>query len=75
MKLVIYTKIRRKDNNGRNDKKQQDQMSVIEMSTNLDNFGIDKETKVINKIYVSSNELEVLSRSIFITLPKKPGCK
>lgn len=46
---------------------------VIAMQTALDDFGTDPFTEVINKINNCGKILEVVSRSIFITLPKKPG--
>ena len=41
----------------------------------LEDYGVDKltEVTVINKIYDDGKFPEDLSRSIFITLPKKPG--
>lgn len=46
---------------------------VIAMQTALDVFGTDPVTEVINEINNCGKILEVVSRSIFITLPKKPG--
>ena len=46
---------------------------VIEMLTALEEFGIEKLTDLVNEIYDSGDIPEDLSKSIFITLPKKPG--
>ena len=47
---------------------------VIEMLTSLTEFGIEKLTDLVNEIYNSSDIQEDLSKSIFITLPKKARC-
>ena len=46
---------------------------VIEMIEALEEYSVEKLTKIINKIYDDGKFLEDLSKSIFITLPKKPG--
>ena len=46
---------------------------VMEMVEALENYGVMKLTEVINKIYDDGKFPEDLSKSIFITLPKKPG--
>jgi len=46
---------------------------VTEMIHALEDYGVDKLTEVINKIYEDGKFPEDLSRSIFITLPKKAG--
>ena len=46
---------------------------VIEMIETLEEYGVDKLTEIINKIYDDGKFPEDLSKSIFITLPKKPG--
>ena len=46
---------------------------VIEMIEALEEYGVKKLTEIINKIYDDGKFPEDLSKSIFITLPKKPG--
>ena len=46
---------------------------VIEMIEALEEYGVEKLTEIINKIYDDGKFPEVLSKSIFITLPKKPS--
>lgn len=46
---------------------------LLHMSTTSDDLGIAKFTHILNEIYNSGDTLEVLSRPIFITLPKKSG--
>ena len=46
---------------------------TAEMIQALDDFGVDKLTTVLNEIYNSGDIPEDLTKSIFITLPKKPG--
>jgi len=46
---------------------------VVEMIDALEDYGVDKLTKVINNIYDDGKFPEDLSKSIFIALPKKPG--
>ena len=46
---------------------------VIEMIEALEEYGVEKLTEIINKIYDDGKFPEDLSKSIFITLPKKPG--
>ncbi|XP_037779155.1 uncharacterized protein LOC119575579 [Penaeus monodon] len=46
---------------------------MTEMIVPQEEFGIEKLTDVINEIYDSGEFPEVLSKSIFIALPKKPG--
>ena len=46
---------------------------VVEMIHALEDFGIDKLTEIINRIYDTGCFPEDLSRSIFIALPKKPS--
>jgi len=46
---------------------------VTEMLTSLEDFGMEKLTELINKIYNSGEIPKDLSKSIFIALPKKPG--
>lgn len=48
-------------------------MIGIEMLTVLDDSDINKVTKMLSKIYDSSEILEALSKSIFIFLLKKTG--
>ena len=44
---------------------------VIEMTEALEEYGVEKLTEIINKIYDDGRFPEDLSKSIFITLPKK----
>ena len=46
---------------------------IMEMIDALEDFGIEKLTKVLNVVYDSGEIPEDLSKSIFIALPKKPG--
>jgi len=46
---------------------------VTEMLTSLEDFGMEKLTELINKIYNSGEIPKDLSKSIFIVLPKIPG--
>ena len=46
---------------------------VIEMIDALEEYGVEKLTEIINKIYNDRKFPEDLSKSIFITLPKKPS--
>ena len=46
---------------------------VIEMIEALGEYIVEKLTEIINKIYDDGKFPEDLSKSIFITLPKKPG--
>ena len=46
---------------------------VIEMIEALEEYGVEKLTEIINKIYDDGKLPEDLSKSIFITLPKKPS--
>ena len=46
---------------------------VTEMVFALEEYGIERLTAVINRIYEDGKFPEDLSKSIFITLPKKPG--
>ena len=46
---------------------------VIEIIEALEEYGVEKLTEVINKIYDDGKFPEDLSKSIFITLPKKPN--
>jgi hypothetical protein len=46
---------------------------VVEMIEALEEYGIDRLTDIINKIYDDGEFPEDLSKSIFIALPKKPG--
>ena len=46
---------------------------VIEMIEALEVYGVEKLTEIINKIYDDGKFPEDLSKSIFITLPKKPS--
>ena len=46
---------------------------VIEMIEALEEYGVEKLTEIINKIYDDGKFPEDLSKSIFITLPKKPS--
>ena len=46
---------------------------AVEQIKNLGEFGIEKLTLILNEIYDSGEFPEDLSKSIFITLPKKPG--
>ena len=46
---------------------------VMEMVEALENYGVMKLTEVINKIYDDGKFPDDLCKSIFITLPKKPG--
>ncbi|XP_071944773.1 uncharacterized protein [Antedon mediterranea] len=46
---------------------------AIEMIEALEEYGVEKLTEVINKIYEDGSFPEDLSKSIFIALPKKPG--
>ena len=46
---------------------------VTEMITALEDYGIDKLTDVINKIYDSGEFQADLCKSIFVIIPKKPG--
>ena len=43
---------------------------VIELIKTIGDFGIDKLTKMVNKVYKSGNIPAELSKSIFIALPK-----
>ena len=45
----------------------------VELIKCLEDFGVQKLTEIINDIYNSGAIPEDLSRSIFVTLPKKPG--
>ena len=46
---------------------------VIEMIKALEEYGVEKLTEIINKTYNDGKFPEDLSKSIFITLPRKPG--
>ena len=46
---------------------------TIELLEALEEFGVDQITKILNNIYDTSEIPEDLSKSIFITLPKKAG--
>ena len=46
---------------------------VTDMNTSLEEYGVSKVTDIINEIYDTGKIPEHLCRSIFITLPKKPG--
>ena len=46
---------------------------VTEMFEALEEYGVDRLTEIINKIYDDGTFPDELGRSIFITLPKKPG--
>ena len=46
---------------------------VIEMIEALEEYGVEKLTEIINKIYDDGKFPEDFSKSIFVTLPKKPG--
>lgn len=46
-------------------------MIVIKIRSNLDDFGIDNVTEIINGIYNNGEISEDLSRSIFIVMQKK----
>ena len=46
---------------------------VTEMIEALEEYGVEKLTEIINKIYDDGKFPEDLSKSIFITLPKKPS--
>ena len=46
---------------------------VTEMIMALEDYGIDKLTDVINKIYDTGEFPTDLSKSIFVAIPKKPG--
>ena len=46
---------------------------VIEMIEALKEYGVEKLTKITSMIYHSGKFPEDLGKSIFITLPKKPG--
>jgi hypothetical protein len=46
---------------------------VAEEMKCLDEFGLDKITEILNKIYDSGEMPDELTYSIFIALPKKPG--
>lgn len=46
---------------------------AIEMFRALDRFSIEKITRIRNSIYKSGNVNEGMCRSVFLTLPKKPG--
>ena len=46
---------------------------VIEMIDALEDYGVEKLTDVINKIYEDIKFPEDLAQSIFIALPKKRG--
>ena len=46
---------------------------VIEMIEALEEYGVEQLTEIINKIYDDGKFPEDLSKSIFITLPKKPS--
>jgi len=46
---------------------------IVEMIDALEDYGVEKLTEVINKIYDDGKFPEDLSKSIFIALPKKPG--
>ena len=46
---------------------------VIEMIEALEEYGVEKLTEIINKIYDNGKFPEDLSKSYFITLPKKPS--
>ena len=45
----------------------------IEMIAALENFGIVQLTTILNQIYETGNIPEDLLKSIFVTLPKRPG--
>ena len=47
---------------------------VIEMIEALEEYGVEKPTEIINKIYDDGKFPEDLSKSIFITLPKETWC-
>ena len=46
---------------------------TIEKVQALDDFGIERLTALANKIYDEGHFPDEMSKSIFITLPKKPG--
>ena len=46
---------------------------VTEMFEALEEYGVDRLTEFINKIYNDGTFPDEFGRSIFITLPKKPG--
>ncbi len=48
-------------------------ITVTEMITALEEFGIEKITEISNQIYDSGDIPEDLCKSVFIALPKKPG--
>ena len=46
---------------------------AVEMIGALENFSIKKLTRIINKMYSSGEIGEDMCKSVFITIPKKPG--
>ena len=45
----------------------------VELIKSLEEFGINKLTEILNEMYESGNLPDDLLKSVFITLPKKPG--
>ena len=46
---------------------------VVEMLTALEDFGVNRITRLVNKIYAEGHFPAEMCKSTFITLPKKPG--
>ena len=70
---ILKTEVRRAINHMKNNKASGPDEITVEQINGLEEFGIEKLIFILNEIYDSEEIPEDLSKSIFITLPKKPG--
>ena len=70
---ILKAEIEKAINHMKNNKVTGPDEIAVEQIKGLREFGIEKLTLILNEIYDSGEFPEDLSKSIFITLPKKPG--
>ena len=70
---ILKAEIEKAINHMKNNKATGPDEIAVEQIKGLGEFGIEKLTLILNEIYNSGEFPEDLSKSIFITLPKKPG--
>ena len=70
---ILKAEIEKAINHMKNNKATGPDEIAVEQIKGLGEFGIEKLTLILNEIYDSGEFPEDLSKSIFITLPKKPG--
>ena len=70
---ILKAEIEKAINHMKNNKATGPDEIAVEQIKGLGEFGIEKLTLILNEIYDSGEFPEDLSKSIFVTLPKKPG--